>query len=101
MGIPESTTLVADRIESLAGWKAYRVRVPGKASVFLRLRAEHEAWFRLTTTSSWGRMEEGMLQNRIYHGKPEASYINPKDTSPKKRSRHPCVHLEVGEIESS
>jgi len=78
--VPAGTSVLADRINNMAGWKAYQLQVPGKASVKLRLRSDHEAWFRMTALNRWGRMEEGMLQNRIYHGVPEATYNNPKDT---------------------
>jgi len=78
--VPDGTAAVADRISNNSGWKAYQIQVPAKASVKLSLKADHEAWFRLTTVNQWGRMEEGMLQNRLYRGKPEATYTNPKDT---------------------
>lgn len=78
--VPAGTPALSDRISTYAGWKAYQFEVPAKGSLHMRLQADHEAWFRLTTVNRWGRMEEGMLQNRIYRGKPEASYTNPKDT---------------------
>lgn len=77
--VPAGTRVISDRTNGYAGWKAYQVQVPGKGSVSARLRSDHEAWFRVTTTNQWGRMEEGMLQNRIYRGNPSASYNNPKD----------------------
>jgi hypothetical protein len=77
--VPAGTQAVSDRISGFSGWKAYQVQVPGKGSLSMRLHSDHEAWFRVTTVNRWGRMEEGMLQNRIYKGKPEASCHNPKD----------------------
>ena len=63
----------------MAGWKAYRVDVPAKGAIHVRLRGEHEAWFRVGTVNQWGVLEKGMLQNVIPTGNPEASYKNPKD----------------------
>jgi hypothetical protein len=72
---------VKDKVMDVAGWKAYRVDVPAGGSIHMRLRGLHEAWFVLQTVNKWGALEEGMLQNRITTGNPEAQYKNPtKDT---------------------
>ena len=79
VAVPTGATRIADRILSPSGWKAYRLDIPARGKLVARLRSDRESDFRLRVINRWGRMEEGMLQNRIYRGKPEASYFNPKD----------------------
>lgn len=78
VGLPEGPLEVQDALSDLPGWKAYRIDVPAKATVKVRLKGLHEAWFRVRALNRWGELEQGMLQNRIPTGNPEASYINPK-----------------------
>jgi hypothetical protein len=78
VAVPVLPCVVEDQVEMTSGWKAYRVEAPAGAKVKARLRAAHEAWFRVRTVNRWGALEEGMLQNRIPTGNPEASYHNPK-----------------------
>ena len=78
VGLPKGPLQVQDAINELPGWKAYRIEVPSKATVRVRLRGGHEAWFRVRAMNRWGDLEQGMLQNRIATGNPEASFINPK-----------------------
>ena len=82
VAVPEGSCRIADQISDLAGWKAYRIEVPGHGGFKVRLRGTHEAWFLVKVLNRWGRMEQGMLQNRIPTGNPEASYQNP-DGKPK------------------
>ena len=42
----------------------------------MRLRGMHEGWFLIRTVNKWGNLEEGMLQNKIKTGNPEARYTN-------------------------
>ncbi|MFN8009842.1 MAG: hypothetical protein U0P81_00395 [Holophagaceae bacterium] len=79
VAVPSVPLAVKDRIADPAGWRAYRVEVPGKAVVHARLRSDHEAWFLVRTVNKWGQLTEGMLQNLIPTGNPEATYKNPKD----------------------
>jgi len=78
IGLPEGPLELQDALSDLPGWKAYRIDVPAKATVKVRLKGAHEAWFRVRAMNRWGELEQGMLQNRIPTGNPEASYINPK-----------------------
>lgn len=78
VAIPKAPIAVKDRISDPAGWLAYRVEVPPNGRVHARLTGVHEAWFLVRTVNRWGHLEQGMLQNRIPTGNPEASYINPK-----------------------
>lgn len=78
VAVPALPAVVEDAVADLSGWKAYRVVAPPGATVKARLRADHEAWFTVRTVNRWGRLEQGMLQNRIPTGNPEASFINPK-----------------------
>jgi hypothetical protein len=81
LAVPAAPVAVLDRIADPAGWRAYRVEVPAKATVHARLTGDHEAWFRVRVVNRWGQLEQGMLQNRIPTGNPEASFINPKNES--------------------
>lgn len=78
VALPEGPLAVKDSVGSVAGWKAYRVEVPAGAKVHARIHAAHEAWFTMRTVNRMGSLEEGMLQNLIKTGNPEASYTNPK-----------------------
>ena len=80
VALPEGDGAVAvgDCVGSMAGWKAYRVEVPAGAKVHARIRGDHPAWFLVRTVNRTGGLEEGMLQNLIPTGNPEASYTNPK-----------------------
>ncbi len=79
VAVPDIPCSIADHVGGAAGWKAYRVEVPGKAKVHLRLHSNHEAWFIVRTVNKFGTLEEGMLRNLIATGNPEATYTNPKD----------------------
>ena len=78
VALPDASCQVSDRMDSVAGWKAYRVDVPPRAGFKARLHGTHEGWFVVKVLDSWGRLGPGMLQNRIPTGNPEASYRNPK-----------------------
>ncbi|HJW09801.1 MAG TPA: hypothetical protein VJ483_09215 [Holophagaceae bacterium] len=80
VAVPEPPATIEDHVGGAAGWKAYRVDVPGGATVKARLRATHEAWFVVRTVNKFGTLEEGMLRNLIPTGNPEATYKNPKGT---------------------
>lgn len=79
--LPPGPLEVRDSLSAIPGWKAYRIEAPPHGKVKVRLKGLHEAWFRVLTLNKWGQMEEGMLQNRIPTGNPEASYMNPKGES--------------------
>jgi len=76
--VPTGTQVVEDRMVGQAGWKAYLVQAPPGATVKVRLKGEHTAWYWMTAVDKWGRSSAGMLQNRIKTGNPEASFINPR-----------------------
>lgn len=78
VAVPSLPLAVSDRIADPAGWRAYRVEVPGNATVHARLTGDHEAWFQVRTVNKWGDLETGMLQNLIPTGNPEATFRNPK-----------------------
>lgn len=79
VAVPSLPLAVRDRIADPAGWRAYRVEVPPKAAVHARITSVHEGWFLVRTVNKWGNLEEGMLQNLIPTGNPEATFRNPKD----------------------
>ncbi len=79
VAVPKIPCSIDDHVGGAAGWKAYRVDVPGRAKVHLRLHSNHEAWFIVRTVNKFGTLEEGMLRNLIPTGNPEATYTNPKD----------------------
>jgi hypothetical protein len=74
--VPPGVGAIQDVIQTPAGWKAYQVEVPGRSTLQVRLRSDHEAWFYVTAVDRWGQMGAGMLQNRILTGNPEASFRN-------------------------
>lgn len=74
--LPPGSLRVKDKVADISGWKAYRVEVPSGGSIHMRLRGTHEGWFVIRTVNKWGGLEEGMLQNKIKTGNPEARYIN-------------------------
>lgn len=78
VALPLGPVEVLDAVPSTTGWKAYRLEVEPRAKVHARLRGDHEAWFKVSVVNKWGKVEEGMLQNAIHTGNPEASYQNPK-----------------------
>lgn len=79
VALPAGSFRLTDQIADVSGWKAYRIEVPARGGFKVRLHGTHEAWFQVKVFNRWGRMEEGMLQNRMHTGNPEASYRNPKD----------------------
>jgi hypothetical protein len=78
VAVPSLPLAIKDRIADPAGWRAYRVEVPGNTEVHARLTSDHEGWFLVRTVNKWGQLQEGMLQNLIPTGNPEASFRNPK-----------------------
>jgi hypothetical protein len=76
--LPPGSLRVKDHIPDISGWRAYRIEVPAGGGFKARLHGLHEAWFVVKVLNRWGALEEGMLQNRIPTGNPEASYRNPK-----------------------
>lgn len=77
VAVPALPSIIEDKVVFPAGWKAYRAEAPAGATLHARLRTVHEGWFRVRTVNKWGVLEQGMLQNRIPTGNPEASFINP------------------------
>ena len=77
VALPQGSLKVKDKVVGVSGWKAYRVEVPAGGFIHMRLRGLHEAWFVVRTVNKWGTLEEGMLQNVIQTGNPEARYTNP------------------------
>jgi hypothetical protein len=78
LALPQGSARVLDKVQDIAGWKAYRIDVPPGGTVKARLHGVHEGWFVVRTVNKWGSIEEGMLRNLIPTGNPEASYTNPK-----------------------
>jgi hypothetical protein len=78
VALPPGSLRLKDHIADLSGWRAYRIEVPAGGGFKVRLHGVHEAWFVVKVLNRWGALEEGMLQNRIPTGNPEASYRNPK-----------------------
>jgi hypothetical protein len=68
---------VKDKISDWAGWQAYAIEVPAGGSVKAHVVEGRKAWFRVLGVNAWGRLEEGLLQNRIQTGEPQATYKNP------------------------
>lgn len=75
--LPAGSIRVADKIPDISGWRAYAIEVPGGGTVKVHVVEGRKAWFRVRGVNAWGRDEQGLLQNRIYKGEPQATYKNP------------------------
>jgi len=75
--LPAGSIRVKDKVPDISGWRAYAVEVPGGGSVKVHVVEGRKAWFRVLGVNSWGRLEPGLLQNRIHTGEAQASYKNP------------------------
>ena len=76
--VPEGTVAISHKVTPQAGWQAYRVEVAPGEKIHARLRGDHEAWFVVRCVNGMGQLEQGMLQNLIKRGNPEATYTNPR-----------------------
>lgn len=81
--LPAGSTRVKDKVPDISGWRAYAIDVPGGGSVQVEVVEGNRARYRVKAVNNWGREEVGMLQNRIWKGRPVASYKNP---SPEKKT---------------
>ena len=75
--LPAGSVRVKDKIPDISGWRAYAIEVPGGGTVKVHVVEGRKAWFRVLGVNAWGREEEGLLQNRIHTGEPQATYKNP------------------------
>ncbi|GLH74090.1 hypothetical protein GETHLI_25920 [Geothrix limicola] len=75
--LPAGSCRVKDKVPNISGWRAYAIEVPGGGSVKVHVVEGRKAWFRVLGVNAWGRLEEGLLQNRIPTGEPMATYKNP------------------------
>jgi len=78
--LPEGDLAIDHKVVQPAGWQAYQVDVAPGERLHARLKGIHEAWFLVRCVNRQGQVEEGMLQNLIATGNPEASYKNPGKT---------------------
>jgi hypothetical protein len=76
VAVPAGDVTIEHAVSQPAGWMTYRVETAPWETVKARLRGGHEAWFAMKVVNKWGELEEGMLQNRIHTGNPEASFLN-------------------------
>lgn len=75
--LPAGSVRVKDKIPDISGWRAYAIEVPAGGSVEVEVVEGNRPRYRVRAVNSWGREEQGMLQNRIWKGRPVASYNNP------------------------
>jgi hypothetical protein len=75
--LPAGSLRVKDKITDFSGWRAYAIEIPGGGTVKAHVVEGRKAWFRVLGVNAWGREEEGLLQNRIHTGEPQATYKNP------------------------
>ncbi|BDU76997.1 hypothetical protein [Mesoterricola sediminis] len=73
---PAGTVAIEDAVPAPAGWKAYQVLAAPGETVKARLRGDHTGWFIIRCVNRMGTLSQGMLQNMIPTGNPEASFIN-------------------------
>ena len=50
--------------------------MPAGGKVKVHVVEGRKAWFRVLAVNAWGRDEQGLLQNRIHSGEPQATYQN-------------------------
>ncbi|MBK9795473.1 MAG: hypothetical protein IPP58_03065 [Holophagaceae bacterium] len=79
--LPAGSVRVQDKVPDLSGWRAYAIEVPGGGTVKAHVVEGRKGWFRVLGVNAWGREEEGLLQNRIPTGEPQATYKNPSKES--------------------
>lgn len=78
VAVPQGEAVaITHEISGPAGWQAYRVETAPGEKVMARLRGDHEAWFVVKCVNRNGQLDQGMLQNLIRSGNPQASYVNP------------------------
>ncbi len=75
--LPVGSVRVQDKVPDMSGWRAYAIEVPGGGTVKVHVVVGRKGWFRVLGVNAWGRQEEGLLQNRIPTGEPQATYKNP------------------------
>lgn len=75
--LPAGSLRVKDKVPDMSGWRAYAIEVPGGGTVKVHVVEGRKGWFRVLGVNAWGRDEEGLLQNRIHTGEPQATYKNP------------------------
>lgn len=75
--LPAGSVRVKDKIPDVSGWRAYAIEVPTGGKVKVHVVEGRKAWFRVLAVNAWGRDEQGLLQNRIHSGEPQATYQNP------------------------
>jgi hypothetical protein len=76
VALPDGDLVVSDKMNEIAGWKAYQAVVPAGQTVKIRLKGQHEAWFQVKTVNKWGKTEKGMLSNAIHQLDPGTTYTN-------------------------
>ncbi|HJV48496.1 MAG TPA: hypothetical protein VJ549_04390 [Geothrix sp.] len=75
--LPAGSCRVKDQVPEISGWRAYAIEVPAGGSVKVQVVEGRKGWLRVRGVNAWGRLEEGLLQNRIPRGEPMATYKNP------------------------
>lgn len=75
--LPEGNCRVQDQVPNISGWKCYAAQVPPGGSVKVHVVDGRTGWLRVLAVDVSGRQEaEGLLQNKIPTGEPQASYRN-------------------------
>jgi hypothetical protein len=75
--LPPGSVRVKDQVPDISGWRCYAIEVPPGEKVRVQVVEGRKAWFKVKGVNQWGRLEEGLLQNRIHRGEPMATYQNP------------------------
>ena len=76
LAVPPGNVAITHTVEVPAGWYAFKVDVPVGEKVKATLQGDHPSWFVVRCVTRMGNLEKGMLQNLIFRGRPEATYIN-------------------------
>jgi len=80
VALPESDaitdSIIKDKIQGNAGWKAYQAIVPAGQTVKVRLTSPNETWFVLKTANQRGMTEKGMAPHSVTPINPQTTYVN-------------------------
>jgi hypothetical protein len=112
VALPEGDAIIKDKMEGIAGRKAYQATVQSGQTVKIRLRSDHEAWFVVKAANRVGLLEKGMVHHSMHTCDPQTTYVNSSkeaktvffivDTTELNASHVPySLHVTVGDAAAS
>jgi len=76
VALPEGDAIINDKMEGIAGRKAYQATVPPGQTVNVRLKGNHEPWFVVRAANRVGLLEKGMMHHSLHTCDPKTTYVN-------------------------